>query len=132
MDTIETVAWAPDGESVRIIDQTRLPAEYVERDLRTVSDVVDAIRQLAVRGAPAIGICGAMGLVASMRGHARDEPSDFRARLEANARLIRDSRPTAVNLAWAIDRMMRVAANAGADNAALTDALRDEATTILA
>ena len=63
---IEAVRWSADGGAVRIIDQRRLPAEYVERDLRTLDEVVDAIRTLAVRGAPAIGICGAMGLVVSL------------------------------------------------------------------
>ncbi len=132
MDTIETVAWAPNGTAVRIIDQRRLPAEYVERDLRTVDEVVDAIRTLAVRGAPAIGICGAMGLVTSMRGSEYENAYEFRARLQANARSIRDARPTAVNLAWGIDRMMRVAAERDVDNVALLEALHNEASAILA
>ena len=64
MNVIEAVRWAPDGIAVRIIDQRRLPAELVERDLRTVDDVCDAIVTLAVRGSDAIGIAAAMGLVA--------------------------------------------------------------------
>src|SRR5687768_9074776 len=59
---IEAVRWSPAGDAVRIIDQRRLPEELVERDLRTLDEVCEAIATLAVRGAPAIGVAGAMGL----------------------------------------------------------------------
>ena len=115
---------------MRIIDQRRLPGEYIERDLRTADDVCEAIATLAVRGAPAIGVAGAMGLAAAMASLVTLPAGDFAARLETDARRIRETRPTAVNLAWAIDRLLRVAAR-GDDNAAIATLLRVEAQAIL-
>lgn len=131
MTVIEAVRWSPSGDAVRIIDQRRLPGAYVERDLRTVHEVCDAIRTLAVRGAPAIGICGAMGLVAAVREHAQATPSDFLQHLRSAAACIREARPTAVNLAWGIDRMLRTAASESGSNASLLARLTLEATAIL-
>lgn len=129
---IEAVRWSSDGGAVRIIDQRRLPAEYVERDLGTLDDVCDAIATLAVRGAPAIGVAGAMGLVASLGAERGSTPERFAERLAAHAARIRSARPTAVNLPWAIDRMLaRARTVAVAAPATVLDALRDEATAIL-
>jgi methylthioribose-1-phosphate isomerase len=131
MEMPQAVRWSPDGTAVRIIDQRRLPVDFVEIDLRTVSEVRDAIRTLAVRGAPAIGICGAMGLVASVRGGETLPLSDFRSRLIEHAQAIRNARPTAVNLAWAVDRVVARAAEVEGDPAQLVRAMHDEATAIL-
>jgi methylthioribose-1-phosphate isomerase len=132
MSIIEAVRWAPGGDAVRIIDQRRLPAEEVLLDLRTLDEVCDAIRTLAVRGAPAIGVAGAMGLVASLVPFAREGDDAFRGRVAVHAGAIRATRPTAVNLPWALDRMLRVAtASASLAPLALLDRLRLEATAIL-
>ncbi|HET7458973.1 MAG TPA: hypothetical protein VFJ74_15100, partial [Gemmatimonadaceae bacterium] len=104
---IQAVRWSPDGDAVTIIDQRRLPGELVERELRSLDEVCDAIRTLAVRGAPAIGVAGAMGLVASLARHAEaDDETAFNGRVAEHAAAIRGTRPTAVNLPWAIDRML--------------------------
>ncbi len=117
--------------AVRIIDQTLLPGEYREIDLLQVEDVVEAIRSLRVRGAPAIGIAAALGLVASLRPHLRLPPAEFRARLLEYAQRIRETRPTAANLAWALSRLLVIAeAKASASNEELWDALFREATAI--
>ena len=129
---IEAVRWSPDGSAVRIIDQRRLPSEYVERDLGSIDEVCDAIRTLAVRGAPAIGIAGAMGLVASLVSEREQPPERFAECLTENAARILATRPTAVNLPWAIDRMLARARSSGGTPDALLAALREEATTILA
>jgi methylthioribose-1-phosphate isomerase len=126
-----TVQWSPDGRGVRIIDQRRLPGEYVERDLYTVDDVCDAIATLAVRGAPAIGVAGAMGLAVAMAPLLSTTEDDFVARLQQSSRRIRETRPTAVNLAWAIDRMTRRVSSVSGGNAAIVAALRDEAQNML-
>lgn len=132
MTAIETIAWTRDGRGVRIIDQRLLPVEYVERDLRSTTEVIDAIRTLAVRGAPAIGVCGAMGLVAALRDFEHERIDDFRTRLAIDAKAIREARPTAVNLAWGIDRMIAVANAFEGDTHALIARLHNEASQILA
>jgi methylthioribose-1-phosphate isomerase len=124
------VDWSPDGCGVRIIDQRQLPATFVERDLLTLEDVCDAIRTLAVRGAPAIGVAGAMGLVVALEQFAGEGPTRFQERLTSAASAIRGTRPTAVNLPWAIDRMLDAARRAGDSPRATLDAMRAEATSI--
>jgi len=115
---------------VRIIDQRRLPAAFVERDLTTLDETCDAIRTLAVRGAPAIGVAGAMGMVVALSRFVDEPLARFRERVRSVAASIRATRPTAVNLPWAVERMLRVA-EAGADSPrAVVDALRAEATSI--
>ena len=88
-----------DGDAVGFVDQRALPGEVVRRRAAAVDDVVDAIKTLAVRGAPAIGIFGAYGVALAAQLHAGDA---FRAA----AAQIRAARPTAVNLAWAVDRVL--------------------------
>lgn len=102
-----SVAWV--DEAVEIIDQTRLPSELVIRRLATVDAVVEAIRTLAVRGAPAIGACGALGIVVGLDERRPRDPSDARAVLADLADAIGSARPTAVNLRWAVDRVRRAA-----------------------
>jgi methylthioribose-1-phosphate isomerase len=105
--SVETIRW--EGDHVRMIDQTRLPAEKVEIEIRTAPEMLEAIRSLRIRGAPAIGIGAAMGLVAALVPHRDSEPDAFHERLEGFASELAVARPTAVNLRWAIDRMRRVA-----------------------
>lgn len=111
--SLEPVRLADDASSVRIIDQRLLPGSLVFRDLRTLDEVVDAIRTLAVRGAPAIGICAAAGLAVAVRADfdrhpARTLEESVRA-LHQFAATIAGARPTAVNLAWAIRRCVESA-----------------------
>jgi methylthioribose-1-phosphate isomerase len=131
MAIIESVRWSPDGDAVRIIDQTQLPATLVERDLRSIDDVCDAIARLAVRGAPAIGIAGAMGLVCSLVPFAREGREAFGTRLRAYAERIRATRPTAVNLPRAIDRVLARASEVAGSSSTVLEALRAEATALL-
>ena len=131
VSAIQAVRWSPDGDAVRIIDQRMLPAQYVERDLRTVDDVCDAIATLAVRGAPAIGVAGAMGLVVSLAQHRGDSAERFGERMKEYASRIRATRPTAVNLPWAIDRMLDRARESTSSAETLLAALHEEADAIL-
>ena len=130
MSVIESIRWSDDGSAVRIIDQRRLPGAEVYRDLRSVDEVRDAIATLAVRGAPAIGIAGAMGMVLAV-DEAKRAGIDSMAHLRVAHETIRRARPTAVNLAWAVDRVMDVATEATARGRDLRSALCAEATRIL-
>ena len=132
MTIVEAVRWSDDGTAVRIVDQTRLPAECVARELRTVDEVCEAIATLRVRGAPAIGIAGAMGLVAALRAHVDEPVERFRWRAASYAQRIAATRPTAVNLPWAIARLRRRLDAATGEPPALLEALRDEADLVLA
>ena len=132
MEVVQAVRWSSDGTGVRIIDQRYLPERVVERELRSVEEVCDAIATLAVRGAPAIGVAGALGLVASLVPHAGEPGSRLLSLAAAYGARIRAARPTAVNLPWAIDRLLAAARSAeGADGTAVLEVLRAEATAIL-
>ncbi len=114
-----------------IIDQRRLPGELVRRELRTADEVCDAIATLAVRGAPAIGIAGAMGLVVALRECANADRTSFLAAVRSLSTRIGAVRPTAVNLPWAMERMRRVADATPGEAGLVLDALRAESTRIL-
>lgn len=104
--THRTISWVGDETGfVRLLDQTLLPTEVHYRDCRTVEEVWEAIRSLRVRGAPAIGVAAAMGIVVGVQ----KRTGSFADRLQEVAQYLRTSRPTAVNLFWAIDRMMTTA-----------------------
>ncbi|MFC3452773.1 S-methyl-5-thioribose-1-phosphate isomerase [Amycolatopsis speibonae] len=90
-----TIDWT--GDAVTIIDQTVLPAEYRVLELRTVGELVGAIQRLAVRGAPALGAAGALGVVLATRA---------KGDVEAEARRVAQARPTAVNLSWGVSRAL--------------------------
>jgi methylthioribose-1-phosphate isomerase len=132
VEPIRSVQWSPDGTALRIIDQRRLPSEFVELDLKTLDEIKDAIATLAVRGAPAIGVAAAIGLVASLLPFENESPVLFRARLQTHAAILAATRPTAVNLAWALARMTaRANSTLTTSTSDLITVLRAEATTIL-
>ena len=112
---------------VVLLDQTRLPREEVYRTYDSAAGVADAIRTMIVRGAPAIGVSAAMGLALGARQLDRD---DFRAGFAGICELMAGTRPTAVNLFWAIDRMKALVAGFSAGHEALLDALDAEASAI--
>ncbi|MGD9737772.1 MAG: S-methyl-5-thioribose-1-phosphate isomerase [Bauldia sp.] len=121
-----TVAWRDD--ELYLLDQTRLPHEVVIERQGDAADVFDSIRRLKVRGAPAIGVAAAYGLCVALKPFRSGSVDAFRAEIEKQARYLDASRPTAVNLGWALRRQMRRAAATKATTAgALYDALVDEA-----
>jgi methylthioribose-1-phosphate isomerase len=95
-----------EGPGLRLLDQTRLPVEEVWIDCEAPEQVADAIRCLAVRGAPAIGVAAAYGLVLGLR--TVDDPARLAGRFEEVSSLLGSTRPTAVNLRWALARGRRV------------------------
>jgi methylthioribose-1-phosphate isomerase len=128
-----TIAWIGDvGGFVRLIDQTLLPIRLEYRDCRSVEEIWEAIKNLRVRGAPAIGVAAAMGVVLGVQHVTERSHGAFAARLHEVTAYLRTSRPTAVNLFWALDRMeKRVRALTETwSPAQLTRALLDEALAI--
>src|SRR4029077_17575441 len=111
-----------EGPGLQLLEQTRLPVEEVWIDCETPEDVADAILRLAVRGAPAIGVAAAYGLVLGLR--TVREPARLQDRFEEVSHLLGSTRPTAVNLRWALDRGRKVfAANVAQGPEAVTAAL---------
>ena len=102
----KTIEWKKD--CVRILDQRRLPHEVCYIDCKDGSTVAKAIRTLAVRGAPAIGVAAAMGIALAARRFRSSRPKAFREGMEKVLQEMGRARPTAVNLFWAIARMKRV------------------------
>lgn len=102
---IRSIIWEDD--SILIIDQTKIPLETVFKNLDTVEDVWNAIFKLEVRGAPAIGIAAAYGLYISIRDFKACNFDEFYQGLEKNSDYLASSRPTAVNLFWALKRMKK-------------------------
>ena len=131
MQVVEAVRWSADGAAVDIIDQRRLPSELVRRELRSADYVCDAIATLAVRGAPAIGIAGAMGLVVALEPARTNGRAAMLEAVETVSARIAAVRPTAVNLPWAMARMRRTARATPGDASAIQAALRADATRIL-
>ena len=100
---IRPVAWDQGRQALVLIDQTQLPAREVTVSCATVDEVIDAIRRLVVRGAPALGAVGAYGVaVAMLQADRQGWTPEF---LEAQIEQLRQARPTAVNLAWGVDRV---------------------------
>ena len=118
------------GDAVEMLDQTRLPSEEMTLRCATWPEVVDAIRRLAIRGAPAIGVAGAMGLALAAARAPHDDPGAFRAELARAAAGLRSARPTAVNLAWAVDAQGALAAAHPGPPEAVAAALADAARAI--
>jgi methylthioribose-1-phosphate isomerase len=103
---VKTIEWTEDG--VRMIDQTRLPSEEVYRTCRDYREVAECIRSMVIRGAPAIGVAAAMGIAIGVKKSAASSVAALRAEFETIADTISKTRPTAVNLFWAVKRMRGV------------------------
>ncbi len=103
MSIIKTLEWTDAG--VRFIDQTKLPTEEVYVTCKTYEEVAGAIKTMIVRGAPAIGVAAGMGIALGVRDAKSDTADELAARFEQICKVIGSTRPTAVNLFWAIRRM---------------------------
>jgi methylthioribose-1-phosphate isomerase len=102
----KTIEWTDQG--VRMIDQTRLPGEEIYRTYTDYREVAEAIRSMVIRGAPAIGVAAAMGIAVGVKNSGAKNLSELRAEFEVIAETLAKTRPTAVNLFWAINRMRTV------------------------
>jgi methylthioribose-1-phosphate isomerase len=121
---MDNIRLSPDSKSVFIIDQTLLPNEEKEVELKAIDEMVEAISSLRVRGAPAIGICAAHCLCALSFGIKSKSKEGFISALKRYASLLNATRPTAVNLSWALKRMLDKAHLAPFDE--IRSALKDE------
>ncbi len=122
---MRTIEWK-DGVVV-IIDQTRLPNEVVWVELKNSNDVASAIKEMKVRGAPLIGVTAAYGLALVAFHSKAKKREDLMKELEGAAEVLRKTRPTAVNLFWAIDRVMKRARETSGSKEALAEAVVAEA-----
>lgn len=105
-----TLAWSGGADGVlRLLDQTLLPRQVETRACHTVEDVWKAIRELCVRGAPAIGVAAAYGVCLGTRPARHETRAEFLAKMRKVCAYLESARPTAVNLAWALRRMIKVA-----------------------
>ena len=129
LEPLRTVAWH--GGQVLLIDQTVLPERREVIAYTDWREVAEAIRIMVVRGAPAIGCTAALGMALGAQSIAAKERQAFLARLDEIAEVFRASRPTAVNLFWAVDRQVAVAARTEGDTAAIQEALLTEALAML-
>ncbi|MBF0301713.1 MAG: S-methyl-5-thioribose-1-phosphate isomerase, partial [Desulfamplus sp.] len=94
------------SETVKVIDQRMLPHKFIVAELKTVDDIIDAIRQMFVRGAPLIGATGAFGVYNALKQIS--DVINYDDYLQTECQRLKDARPTAVNLAWGVDRVLRV------------------------
>ena len=110
-DRIRPIRWT--GDALELLDQRRLPFETVYASCRSSDEVADAIRELVVRGAPAIGIAAAWGVVLAARDVEADDGAQAARALQPAMDRLNAARPTAVNLAWALARMRGALGDAG-------------------
>lgn len=128
MTTIYPVIW--ENDRAILIDQTRLPNEYQTVAITSASEMAKAIKTMIVRGAPAIGIAAAYGLYLGAREIQTSDRSLFLAELEKIGEMLAATRPTAVNLFWAIARMLKTARETDAPVAQIKTVLLETAQTI--
>ena len=122
----KTIRW--NSGELYFLDQTLLPHKMVEEKQETVEQVWDSIKQLKVRGAPAIGVAGAYGLLLAIQDKIGLQKNKFNELVKSKAEYLDSARPTAVNLKWALDRMLECAKSfSGDDSKELFKCLEDEA-----
>ncbi len=121
----QTLTWIGDARSglLRMIDQTLLPCELTEIDCADSQTLWEAIKMLRVRGAPAIGIAAGYGVVIGLQEHVTEDAASFYSQVEPVVAYLASSRPTAVNLFWALERMQKKATELQATGQTPVDAL---------
>ena len=124
---MRTLEWESTRKQLRMVDQRLLPSEFTHIYLSDHHQVADSIRNMAVRGAPAIGVAAAYGMALAALGSTMNTVEDIRTQLISAAEVLEAARPTAVNLPWALKRMLGVAARQYDTPDALKNSLLEEA-----
>lgn len=126
---VQTIEWK--NGLIRLIDQTQLPEKLVYLEISEVEDLAEAICSLRVRGAPAIGIAGAMGVALAAKNFAGNDSGEFHENIQKAIDLLASTRPTAVNLFWALNRMQKILAGGNQSSVqSMKKSLEDEAVAI--
>jgi methylthioribose-1-phosphate isomerase len=120
-----TLWWDAENTSIHFIEQTLLPNEYSIVECRGIERLAAAIRRLEIRGAPALGVAGAYGVALSAALSDRKDMQSFMAAVRRDADILRSTRPTAINLAWGIDRVLASMTPAHDCNEACTRAIAE-------
>ena len=121
---MRTIEWLPEKNQVSMIDQRRLPRRFVYLHCHTLDEMVEAIRSMAIRGAPALAVAGAYGMVLAAR---KATLGNVRNQSKQAADLLIASRPTAINLAWGVNRMLKIVNDNSISDADITANLLTEA-----
>jgi len=116
-DTVRALHWT--GDALRVLDQRKLPASIEYEDFDTAQGVAEAIKTMRVRGAPAIGIAAGYGVVLAARARYAQSPGNWKNLIDRELDILAASRPTAVNLFWALDRMREAIAICGDEPSSL-------------
>ncbi|HAF61968.1 MAG TPA: S-methyl-5-thioribose-1-phosphate isomerase [Anaerolineaceae bacterium] len=124
---MRTIEWDVNKQYLKIIDQRQLPEKFEYINLDNYKAVAEAIRSMAVRGAPAIGVTAAYGLVLAGFQSSATNPNDLFTDLQTAAKVLEDARPTAVNLPWALKRMLATVSNSDGTVLNLQQTLLQEA-----
>lgn len=123
---MRTITWNTSEQCLSYIDQTHLPGEQITIETQSVTRLADGIRRLEVRGAPALGVAGGYGIVLSCQSNQNKKAGlAFWEAIETDATFLRATRPTAINLGWGIDRVLRTALQEDTPPAAYDAALRE-------
>lgn len=109
---MRTIDWNDESNSIVMIDQTLLPVEYKVVECKTLASLCEAIKSLRVRGAPALGAAGAFGIALAAELSSADDMDSLTRDLKVAAKTIKATRPTAVNLAWGVDRTINAISDA--------------------
>lgn len=124
---MRTIEWVAEANIVRLIDQRKLPGSLEYYNCLSSEDMAEAIRDMVIRGAPALGVAGAFGLVLDAIHSPLQSLSELKEDLRRSARLLVDSRPTAVNLAWGVNRIMLLVEGSQNDASGLKNQMLTEA-----
>ena len=124
---MRTIEWDDSDSSIKMIDQTLLPAELKIIKCKNVADVCEAIQNLRIRGAPALGVCGAFGVALSAQLSSAATVEGMIKDMKAAGAAIKKTRPTAINLSWGVDQVLQIAEEEGMDPRLIQNIALDEA-----